>query len=44
MRDQWLVDRKSLTPQEWALQRANWFAARDTWIAKQTAWAQARRR
>lgn len=43
MRDQWLVDRNSLTPQLWALQRANWFAARDAWIANQKTWARARR-
>ena len=42
MRDQWLVDRKSLSPQQWAEQRAAWFAARDTWIANQKQWASAR--
>lgn len=44
MRDQWLVDRASLSPQEWALRRAAWFDARDTWIATQKDWALARRR
>lgn len=43
MRDQWLVDRTSLTPQQWALQRAAWFDARDAWIANQKAWASTRR-
>ena len=43
MRDQWLVNRGSLTPQQWAEQRAAWFQARDAWIANQKSWAQARR-
>jgi hypothetical protein len=43
MRDQWLVDRGSLTPQEWAIRRSAWFDARDAWIANQKAWAMARR-
>jgi hypothetical protein len=34
MRAQWIVDRKSLTPEQWAQRRADWFAARDTWIAQ----------
>ena len=41
MRDQWLVDRKSLSPQQWAEQRAAWFTARDGWIANQKQWASA---
>jgi len=44
MRDQWLVDRDTLTPQQWAEQRANWFAARDAWIESQKDWAQIYRR
>lgn len=43
MRDQWLVDRGSLTPQQWAQHRVDWFAARDAWIANQKAWAMAHR-
>lgn len=43
MRDQWLVDRESLTAQQWAERRLDWFAVRDAWIASQKAWAQARR-
>lgn len=43
MRDQWLVDRDTLTPQEWAQRRVDWFAARDAWIASQKAWAMAHR-
>lgn len=33
MRDQWIVDRESLTPAQWAQRRADWFANRDAWIA-----------
>jgi hypothetical protein len=44
MRDQWLIDRNSLTAAQWAERRAAWFAARDAWIASQKAWASARRR
>jgi hypothetical protein len=44
MRDQWLVDRASLSPQQWAEQRARWFAARDAWIANQRTMASNRRR
>lgn len=40
MRDQWLVDRETLTPRQWADQRASWFAARDSWIAAHKDWAQ----
>jgi len=40
MRDQWLVNRNTLSPQQWAEQRANWFAARDAWIESQKDWAQ----
>lgn len=43
MRDQWIVDRKSLTPEQWAQRRADWFATRDTWIAANRANAQSRR-
>ena len=43
MRDQWLVDRETLTPQQWAEQRAAWFAARDAWIANQRTMASNRR-
>ena len=43
MRDQWLVDRDTLTPQEWAQRRVDWFAARDAWISSQKAWAMAHR-
>lgn len=43
MRDQWLVDRASLTAEQWAQRRADWFAARDAWIATQKATAMARR-
>lgn len=39
MRDQWIVDRKSLTPAQWAQRRADWFAIRDAWIAKNKAYA-----
>ena len=39
MRDQWIVDRKSLTPAQWAQRRADWFATRDAWIAKNKAYA-----
>lgn len=39
MRDKWIVDRKSLTPAEWAMHRADWFATRDAWIAKNKAYA-----
>lgn len=42
MRDQWLVDRESLTAEQWAQRRLDWFAARDAWVAKNRAWAQAR--
>lgn len=42
MRDQWLVDRDSLTAEQWAQRRLDWFAARDAWIARNRAWAQAR--
>lgn len=34
MRDQWIVDRKLLTPAQWAQRRADWFATRDAWIAR----------
>jgi hypothetical protein len=44
MRDEWLADRDSLTPLEWAQRRADWFAARDAWIANQREWASARGR
>lgn len=37
MRDQWLPDRDTLTPQQWALKWADWFDARDAWIASQGA-------
>jgi hypothetical protein len=43
MRDQWIVDRKSLTPEQWAQRRASWFATRDAWIARNKAYAQSRR-
>lgn len=43
LRDQWLVDRASLTPEQWAQRRLDWFAMRDSWIASRTGWAQARR-
>lgn len=39
-RDLWLVDRESLTAQEWAERRASWFEARDAWIAAQVERAQ----
>jgi hypothetical protein len=32
MRKQWLVPAASLTDQQWAMQRANWFKARDAWL------------
>ena len=32
MRDKWLVPVNSLNDQQWAQQRAAWFAARDAWI------------
>jgi len=34
MHDRWLVDADKLTGQQWAQQRADWFAARDVWIAQ----------
>jgi len=40
-RDQWLVDRESLTPEQWAERRAMWFEARDSWIADQVTRAKA---
>jgi hypothetical protein len=43
MRDQWVLDRSSLTAEQWAERRAAWFAARDAWIANQKATAMARR-
>ena len=42
MRDAWIVDRASLTPQQWAQRRADWFNTRDAWIAKNKAYAQSR--
>jgi len=42
-RDQWLLDRDTLTPEQWTQRRADWFAARDAWIARQKAFAQATR-
>lgn len=41
MRDQWLVDKNSLTAAQWAQRRSDWFAARDAWIANQKSWAKA---
>ena len=43
MRDQWIVDRRSLTPAQWAQRRADWFATRDGWIARNKAYAATRR-
>lgn len=34
MRKQWLVPVASLTDQQWAQHRADWFAARDAWLTK----------
>ena len=42
MRDQWIIDRKSLTPAQWAQRRADWFATRDAWIARNRARVQDR--
>lgn len=42
MRDQWIVDRKTLSPADWAMRRAEWFTARDAWIATHKDWAMAR--
>lgn len=42
VRDQWLVDRESLTPRQWAQRRVDWFQFRDAWIARQKSWAKAR--
>ena len=42
MRYQWIVDRKTLTPEQWAQRRADWFAVRDAWIATNKARAQTR--
>ncbi|MDP3676189.1 MAG: hypothetical protein Q8R44_14025 [Novosphingobium sp.] len=42
MRDQWIADRKSLTPAQWAQRRADWFATRDAWIAANRARVQDR--
>jgi hypothetical protein len=39
MRDQWLAERGTMSPQDWALRRAAWFEARDTWIANQRQFA-----
>lgn len=40
MRKQWLVPVGSLTDQQWAQQRANWFAARDAWLDKRAQTAE----
>lgn len=42
MRDQWISDRKSLTPAQWAQRRADWFATRDAWIARNREFAKTR--
>lgn len=34
MRNQWLVPAESLTDQQWAQRRADWFTARDAWMNK----------
>lgn len=44
MRDQWIVDRKALSPAQWAQRRADWFATRDAWIARNKAYAATRRK
>ena len=33
MRKEWLADKPARTASEWAVRRADWFAARDAWIA-----------
>ena len=43
MRDQWIVDRKTLSPAQWAQRRADWFVTRDAWIARNKAYAATRR-
>ena len=43
MRDQWIVDRSTLTPAQWAQRRADWFATRDGWIARNKDYAATRR-
>jgi hypothetical protein len=39
MRDKWLSDSATTTASEWAIRRADWFAARDVWITKQQSFA-----
>lgn len=33
MRKEWLAEKPARTANEWAVRRADWFAARDAWIA-----------
>lgn len=40
MRTQWLVPAESLTDQQWAQRRADWFTARDAWMNKRMETAQ----
>lgn len=41
-RQQWLDSRGDMSAAEWAVLRANWFAARDAWIQQQVGLAQSR--
>jgi len=41
LRDQWIADRDSLTPEQWAQRRLDWFVFRDAWAA-QHGYSQAR--
>ena len=42
-RNRWLAMRGTMSPQEWAQRRADWFVFRDNWILAQRDWASARR-